>query len=121
MKTLVAAVLLALSFVAGRHAAIGVEPERVDTNHSTCGFSVPILGGLSRVTGKFSRFTVDLEFDPAEPEAATVSVSIDATSIDTGIDDRDEHLNAPDFLDTATYPSITFAGKEVRALDGDRL
>jgi hypothetical protein len=67
MKTLLAAALVPLLFLADARIAPR-EPERVDTNHSTCGFSVPILGGLSPVTGKSSPQAVEL--DPAEPTTA---------------------------------------------------
>lgn len=93
---------------------------RTDTNHSTIGFSVPILGGVSQVTGKFSRFELELDYDEEEPANSKVLAKIDATSVDTGIDDRDTHLNAEDFLHTAEYPEITYESFEVQA-EGDRL
>ncbi len=36
-------------------------PYPIDNNHSTVGFSVPILGGLSQVKGKFTDFTITLK------------------------------------------------------------
>ena len=95
-------------------------PHRTDTNHSTLGFSVPILGGLSQVTGKFSRFKVDLDYDAEKPENSRVVAVIEAASIDTGIDARDAHLRADDFLNVAEFPEIIFESFEVVPED-DRL
>jgi len=53
---------------------------------------------MSLVTGKFSRFEVQLNYDPEVPESSSVLVRIDAASIDTGIDARDAHLRTDDFL-----------------------
>jgi polyisoprenoid-binding protein YceI len=44
-------------------SAYGATPFAVDTAHSNVGFSVPIAGGLAQVSGKFSDFKVDLNFD----------------------------------------------------------
>ena len=49
-----------------------VQPHRTDVNHSSVGFSVPILGGISQVTGKFSRFKLDFDFDEEKPENSKV-------------------------------------------------
>jgi polyisoprenoid-binding protein YceI len=46
---------------------------------------------------------------------ATVAVAIDASSIDTGVADRDAHLKSADFFDVAQYPELRFVGKRVQA------
>ena len=121
MKPLLLSLASFLALLVATPSSGPPELERVDTNHSTCGFSVPILGGLSRVTGKFSSFRVELDFDPADPEAATVLVDIDAASADTGIDARDAHLRRDDFFDVENHPRILFESREVTVLEGDRL
>lgn len=86
---------------------------RIDTNHSTVGFSVPIMGGLSRVTGKFAEFTVNLTNDEKDITRSSVSVVIKATSISTGIAARDNHLRTADFFDVEKYPDITFQSSRI--------
>jgi polyisoprenoid-binding protein YceI len=58
-----------------------------------------------------------------DPLASTVEVTIDADSIDTGNADRDAHLRGPEFLDVATFPALTFRGREIVDVrdDGFRL
>jgi polyisoprenoid-binding protein YceI len=109
---LVAPLLAAISLPANV-----VGPRRTDTNHSTVGFSVPIAGGLSSVTGKFSRFKLDFHYDPEEPEKTRVLAVIDVTSVDTGIDGRDEHLLSDDFFHADEFPEITFESFEVQTTD----
>ena len=60
---------------------------RFDQNHSTIGFGVPILGGLSEVQGRFRSFTATLVYDPQDVTRGSVDATIDASSIDTGIPD----------------------------------
>jgi polyisoprenoid-binding protein YceI len=52
---------------------------------------------------------------------ATVAVTIDASSINTGVDDRDAHLKSPDFLDVAQYPDLRFVGKRVQPRSGSEI
>src|SRR5262245_39674525 len=63
----------------------------VEPNHTTIGFAVAIAGGMTRVTGKFTRFDVRIALDP-DPASSSVEARIDTASIDTGIADRDTHL-----------------------------
>ena len=83
-------------------------PYPIDNAHSTVGFTVPILGGLSQVTGKFNDYAVTLNVDEKDITKSSVSVVIKATSIDTGIERRDVHLRNADFFDVEKYPEITF-------------
>jgi polyisoprenoid-binding protein YceI len=85
----------------------------VDANHSTIGFSIPILDGVSSVRGKFTDFTVDINFDESDVTKSTVATRIKAASIDTGIDARDKHLRTGDFFDVEKNPEITFQSTRV--------
>jgi len=84
-----------------------------DANHSNVGFSVPILDGVSHVKGKFTSFTIDLDYDADNISKSTVNAVIKTASIDTGIDARDKHLRSPDFFDAEKFPEITFQSKRV--------
>src|SRR5262245_1115819 len=64
---------------APRREVLDVEP-----NHTTIGFAVAIASGMTRVTGKFTRFDVRIVLDP-DPSASSVDARIDTASIDTGI------------------------------------
>lgn len=57
---------------------------------------------------RFEKFKVTkATFDPKKIEGGKATIEIDATSLKTGEDKRDAHLNTPDFLDTAKFPKIT--------------
>lgn len=84
-----------------------------DTAHSNVGFSIPILGGLSHVGGKFTDFTATIVYDDSDVTKSSVSVAIKTASIDTGIEGRDKHLRTPDFFDAEKFPEITFQSKRV--------
>ena len=85
----------------------------VDVNHSTVGFSVPIMDGLSKVTGKFTDFSVTLINDEKDIKKSSVSVVIKTASINTGIAARDNHLRTADFFDAEKYPEITFKSNSI--------
>ena len=57
---------------------------------------------------RFEKFkVVKATFDPKKVEGGKATIEIDATSIKTGIDKRDAHLQTADFLDTAKFGKIT--------------
>ena len=85
----------------------------IDVNHSTVGFSVPIMGGLSKVTGKFTDFTVTLTNDEKDITKSSVNVVIKSASINTGIAARDNHLRTADFFDAEKFPEITFQSSRI--------
>src|SRR5260370_35948948 len=86
---------------------------RIDYNHSTVGFSVSIMGGLSKVNGKFTEFAVTLTNDEKDITKSSVSVVIKAASINTGITARDNDLRSAGFFDAEKYPEITFQSKHI--------
>lgn len=89
----------------------------IDTAHTEVGFSAKHLG-ISTVRGRFTRFSgaVDLA-DPSDPTGARTHVEIDAASLDTGNEQRDQHLRAADFLDVEHHPTITFDLRSVEPAD----
>lgn len=74
---------------------------------------------VSRVRGRFESFsgTVEIADDPTD---STATASIDAKSINTNQDKRDEHLRSGDFLDADNHPQLTFDSTRVeQAGDGE--
>jgi len=104
--------LLLLSVTVAGQVSTG-KPYPIDGNHSTVGFSVPILNGLSKVRGKFTDFTITLNHDEKDISKSSVNVVIKATSVDTGIEGRDKHLRNADFFDVEKFPEITFQSSRV--------
>ena len=68
---------------------------------------------VTYVRGHFKNVHGTLDFDPANPSAASVEGTIDAAGIWTGEADRDAHLKSADFLDVEQHPNIIFKGKQV--------
>ncbi len=86
----------------------------VEPNHSTVGFVVPIAGGITKVRGKFMDFQLYMDYDDVDFTKSKVKFIIQATSINTGIDDRDNHLRSADFFEVEKYPEIVFEGSGIR-------
>ncbi len=68
--------------------------------------------------GRFHRFEGEVRVDPKALEQGTISLRIDAGSIDTGIGRRDNHLRSEDFFHVARFPEITFTSRTVTPADG---
>lgn len=88
----------------------------IDPAHTRIGFSVKHMG-LSRVRGVFSDFEGTVTIGESEADTSA-EFTIQATSIDTGQSQRDEHLRSNDFLDMPNHPTLEFRSTKVE-LDGD--
>ena len=88
----------------------------IDPSHSRIGFSVKHLG-ISTVRGEFRSY--EGVFEIGEDGSAKASGTVATDSVDTSVPDRDGHLMAPDFFDTATYPEIAFQSTSISAVDDD--
>ena len=86
----------------------------LDGSHSSIGFAVRFMG-LSTVRGAFAGVAGTVMYAEGDPGSSSVSVVIDAASINTNSRARDNHLRSPDFFDVAKYPTITFRSTGIRA------
>lgn len=87
----------------------------IDPAHSEVGFTVRHMM-VSKVRGRFRGFegTVVTTMDPAD---VAVTATIDLSSIETGNQDRDNHLRSTDFFDVARNPAMRYQGQGLRRVD----
>jgi polyisoprenoid-binding protein YceI len=96
---------------------------RLDPAHASLIFKVDHLG-FSNYTARFTRFDAELEFDPANPDAAQLSATVDPTSLETDYPDRETldfnaQIYGPEFLDAAAFPEIRYRSTGI-TLTGER-
>jgi polyisoprenoid-binding protein YceI len=89
-----------------------LESWTVDKGHSSATFKVRHM--MANVTGQFRDFDGSISIDRANPAKSSVEFTIQAASIDTGSENRDNHLRSPDFFDAAKFPAITFKSTSVQ-------
>lgn len=84
----------------------------IDPSHTELGFAVRHMA-VSKVRGRLSSFegTLELGEDPASSKA---TVTIDATSVDTRDENRDNHLRTDDFFDVENHPKWTFVSTSIK-------
>jgi polyisoprenoid-binding protein YceI len=97
-----------------------LENWEIDSSHSGIHFSVRHMV-VAKVRGQFARWTGSFLAENGDLARAKVKVAIDASSIDTGLADRDKHLASPDFLDVASFPEITFESTKVEKQSDESL
>ena len=111
MKRTMMMVILGL-LVMARVAAADIY--NIDTAHSTIGFDVKHLM-VGTTSGAFNDYQGTVDYDPANAAATKIDVTIQAASINTRNEDRDNHLKSADFFDTANHPAIIFKSTKVEA------
>ena len=82
----------------------------IDAAHTLVEFAVRHMT-VARVTGRFGAVSGEVKVPDGDPLAATVTVSIDVSSVSSGHPKRDELIRSADFLDAATFPVITFTSE----------
>jgi polyisoprenoid-binding protein YceI len=92
-------------------SATALSPQRIptgtyniDATHSSVGFEVRHMG-IATVRGAFRRFAGTID---ASSGAPVLNGTVEVASIDTGDENRDGHLTAPDFFDAEQHPEIAF-------------
>ena len=91
---------------------------RLDPRHASIVFRVNHMG-FSRTVGRFNTFEANLNLNAQSPEQSSVSASIDAASIDSGLPSFDTFLRSGRFLNVDANPQIQFVSRSVERT-GDR-
>ncbi|HET9863552.1 MAG TPA: YceI family protein [Steroidobacteraceae bacterium] len=110
-------ILLTLSLAASTAAFAAPVTYEVDARHTHPVFAADHFGGLSVWRGIFTAKSGRVVLD-REAMNGTVEVSIDMSSVLTGVPDLDSHLKTAEFLDVAKYPLATYKGKLAKFKDG---
>jgi polyisoprenoid-binding protein YceI len=87
---------------------------QIDPAHTNSQFSVRHLA-ISTVRGVFEKTIGTVVFDPADPAKTQINATIDATTVNTRVQMRDNDLRSPHFFDVDKYPTITFKSKRTEA------
>jgi polyisoprenoid-binding protein YceI len=93
-------------------AAGQTETWQLDPPHSAAQFAVRHMG-ISTVRGTFTKLSGTVQYDPSDPTKSSIDATIDATSVDSRVEMRDNDLRSPKFLDVQKFPAITFKSKRV--------
>lgn len=122
-KTLTLSALTLLAGIAATSpAALAADADKgtykIDPVHSSVLFTVTHLG-VARFTGRFDAISGELTAD-GTGAGNSVTVEVDATSVNSGFADRDKHLKSPDFFSVAQFPTITFKSTEVKLDDSGK-
>lgn len=88
-----------------------------DPAHSRIYFDIKHI--YATVRGEFNDFSGTISIDSKNHAVTAVSMQVRVESIDTGIQQRDNHLRTADFFNTDNYPLMKFESKKVKHISGD--
>ncbi|MEX2587157.1 MAG: YceI family protein [Actinomycetota bacterium] len=92
----------------------------IDPAHTRIGFQAR-HAMVTKVRGQFLDFEGGFHLDAADPQASSAYLSIQAKSLTTGNEQRDEHLRSNDFFAMDQYPEIKFVSTQVEKVDAESL
>jgi polyisoprenoid-binding protein YceI len=110
-------ILIGLIFTSGA-ALAAPETYVIDTNHSKPRFSYSHFGYSTQMS-RFDKVSGKIILDKAAKQGS-MNVTIDTTSVNTGFALFNEHIQKPDFFDTAKFPTATFASSKLN-FNADKL
>jgi polyisoprenoid-binding protein YceI len=108
------AFLLALVWLPAAAAEFNV----VDGARSSLAFTYKQMGVA--LDGRFRKFAVQLDFDPAKATMAKAAIDVELTSIDTGSSEGDDEVAGKQWFNTKAFPAARFVSTSVKALGGNR-
>ena len=89
----------------------------LDKMHSRLGFGITHMK-ISELEGNFNVFDVKLNATKPDFSDATIELTGDVNSINTGVEPRDKHLKGADFFDAEKMPTFTFVSKSFKKVSG---
>jgi polyisoprenoid-binding protein YceI len=92
--------------------------QRLLPAQSEIGFTSKQMG--VPVDGRFRRFDAQIAFDPKQPAAAKIGLTVDLASVSFGIAETEAEIAKPDWFDTRAFAQATFRSTDVKALGGGR-
>lgn len=119
--TLFAGTVLALGFRNASVATTTIQPTAlraaaesytIDSAHSSVIFRIKHMD-VAYFYGRFNEVAGEILLDEEHPEKSTVTMTIQAASVDSNSEGRDKHIKSPDFLDAKQFPEMTFTSKTV--------
>ena len=90
---------------------------KIDPDHTTVEFAIRHL--FTKVRGTFNTFEGTFDYEPDKPQTWKTNVVIQVASIDTRVEQRDNHLRSKDFFEVETYPTLTFKSTEATDITQD--
>ena len=91
----------------------------IDPAHSGIHFSIRHMV-VSKVRGRFTAYAGSVALDEADVTRSVVEATVDASSIDTGTPQRDQHLRSADFFDVEKFPQLRFRSTRIEKVDDGR-
>ena len=93
-------------------SSFGLSGQTINTDDSKVTFSVSNMA-FNTVTGSFKGMEGTIHFLADDLTTSEIDVCIDASTVDTENEKRDEHLKNEDFFEVAKYPKICFKSSEI--------
>jgi polyisoprenoid-binding protein YceI len=90
----------------------------LDAIHSRLGFAAK-HAMVTTVRGKFNSYTAEIHLDEENVANSTARIEIDAASVDTGNEQRDDHIRNADFFEVEKHPKITFVSTSAEKKNDD--
>jgi polyisoprenoid-binding protein YceI len=103
MKRFALITLAALAFASNAFAA----KYAIDPTHTQVEFTYSHFG-FSNITGRFDQVNGEFELNTADLAKSRINIEIPISSMSTGVQKLDQHLQGPDFFDAAKFPTATF-------------
>jgi polyisoprenoid-binding protein YceI len=114
MKSWITKTAIAIALLVALPVLANADTWQIDPAHTNVEFSVRHMM-ISNVKGQFLKTSGTITLNGTDPASAKIDATIDATSINTRVDQRDEHLKSSKFLDVDRFPTITFKSTKAEA------
>ena len=119
MTALRLSALVAMPFVLAATPLAEPTVHVIDKSHSEINFVAD--SRLLSAHGYFEKWEANIQLDPTNLEASSVAIAIDASSLNTRVTMRDNHLRSDAFFDVAKYPTITFTSVSVKKTENPKI